>query len=96
MAIRIFALIPSALFCAILACSCPQNLPVLITANCGRFETFAGVPYTEESMKKFLFNVPLGRLSQPSDIANYCLFLASDEARFVTGTCLEIDGGRGI
>jgi NAD(P)-dependent dehydrogenase (short-subunit alcohol dehydrogenase family) len=65
-------------------------------ANNPRFESFAGVPYSDENMKKFLFNVPLGRLSEPEDIANYCLFLASDEAKFVTGTCLEIDGGRGI
>jgi len=61
-----------------------------------RFETFVGVPYSEENAKKFLSNVPLGRLTEPSDVANYCLFLASDEARFITGTCLEIDGGRGI
>jgi len=47
-------------------------------------------------MKKFLSNVPLGRLTEASDVANYCLFLASDEAKFITGTCLEIDGGRGI
>lgn len=55
-----------------------------------------GVPPTEENFKKFLFNVPLGRLTQPSDVANYCLYLASDEAKFITGTCLEVDGGRGI
>lgn len=55
-----------------------------------------GMPYNEENMKKFLFNVPLGRLTQPSDVANYCLFLASDEAKFITGTCLEVDGGRCI
>ncbi|PBP22323.1 oxidoreductase [Diplocarpon rosae] len=62
----------------------------------GLFETFVGVPPTEENFKKFLFNVPLGRLTDPADVANYCLYLASDEAKFVTGTCLEIDGGRGI
>ena len=61
-----------------------------------RFETFSGLPYTEENMKKLLFNVPLGRLTQPEDVGNYCLFLASDEAKFITGTCLEVDGGRGI
>jgi NAD(P)-dependent dehydrogenase (short-subunit alcohol dehydrogenase family) len=55
-----------------------------------------GVPPTEENFKKFLGNVPLGRLTSPTDVANYCLFLASDEAKFITGTCLEIDGGRGI
>jgi len=67
-----------------------------LLCNTGLFETFTGLPYSQETMKKFLFNVPLGRLSHPSDIANYCLFLASDEAKFITGTCLEIDGGRGI
>lgn len=62
----------------------------------GLFETFVGVPPTEENFKKFLFNVPLGRLTHPTDVANYCLYLASDEAKFITGTCLEVDGGRGI
>jgi 3-oxoacyl-[acyl-carrier protein] reductase len=38
--------------------------------------------------------VPLGRLAQPSDIANTALWLASDEAEFITGTCIEVDGGR--
>jgi NAD(P)-dependent dehydrogenase (short-subunit alcohol dehydrogenase family) len=55
-----------------------------------------GVPYTEESMKKFLFNVPLGRLTDPNDIANMCTYLASDEGQFVTGVNLEIDGGRAV
>jgi 3-oxoacyl-[acyl-carrier protein] reductase len=38
--------------------------------------------------------VPLGRLAQPQDIANAALFLASDEAAFVTGNIVEVDGGR--
>jgi len=67
-----------------------------LLSGTGLFETFVGVPPTEENFKKFLFNVPLGRLTQPTDVANYCLFLASDEAKFITGTCLEVDGGRGI
>ncbi|KAL2061053.1 hypothetical protein VTL71DRAFT_9105 [Oculimacula yallundae] len=62
----------------------------------GLFETFVGVPPTEDNFKKFLGNVPLGRLTHPTDVANYCLYLASDEAKFITGTCLEVDGGRGI
>ncbi|CZT10280.1 related to short-chain alcohol dehydrogenase [Rhynchosporium graminicola] len=62
----------------------------------GLFETFVGVPPTEENFQKFLHNVPLGRLTDPTDVANYCLYLASDEAKFITGTCLEVDGGRGI
>jgi len=67
-----------------------------LLSGTGLFETFVGVPPTEENFKKFLSNVPLGRLTDPSDVANYCLYLASDEARFITGTNLEVDGGRGI
>lgn len=42
----------------------------------------------------FVATVPLGRLSTPLDIANSALFLCSDEAEFLTGVCLEVDGGR--
>jgi 3-oxoacyl-[acyl-carrier protein] reductase len=44
--------------------------------------------------EKFEASVPLGRLAQPQDIANTALFLASDEAAFVTGNIVEVDGGR--
>ncbi|MFQ5829908.1 MAG: SDR family oxidoreductase [Candidatus Methylomirabilia bacterium] len=40
--------------------------------------------------------VPLGRLNTPEDIARVALFLASDDAAMVTGTCVEVDGGRCI
>jgi 3-oxoacyl-[acyl-carrier protein] reductase len=36
---------------------------------------------------------PLGRMGQPRDIANAYLFLASDEASFITGETLRVDGG---
>jgi 3-oxoacyl-[acyl-carrier protein] reductase len=36
---------------------------------------------------------PLGRLGEPIDIANAYLFLASEEASFITGTVLRVDGG---
>jgi NAD(P)-dependent dehydrogenase (short-subunit alcohol dehydrogenase family) len=67
----------------------------LLTAT-GLFETFVGVPPTEENFKKFLGNVPMGRLGKVEDVANYALWLASDESKFVTGTALEVDGGRGV
>jgi 3-oxoacyl-[acyl-carrier protein] reductase len=51
---------------------------------------------TPELRAKFIASVPLGRLSTPQDIANACLFLASDEAAFLTGVVLEVDGGRCI
>jgi 3-oxoacyl-[acyl-carrier protein] reductase len=49
---------------------------------------------TPELRAKFIASVPLGRLSTPLDIANAALFLASDEAEFLTGVALEVDGGR--
>jgi 3-oxoacyl-[acyl-carrier protein] reductase len=49
---------------------------------------------TPELRAKFADSVPLGRLSQPRDIANAVAFLASDEAAFITGIALEVDGGR--
>jgi 3-oxoacyl-[acyl-carrier protein] reductase len=47
-----------------------------------------------EMRAKFISSIPLGRLSKPLDVANACLYLASDEAEFITGACLEVDGGR--
>ncbi len=55
--------------------------------------TFMGED-TPEMRAKFVASIPLGRFSQPSDIASAALFLASDEAEFITGACLEVDGGR--
>jgi 3-oxoacyl-[acyl-carrier protein] reductase len=49
---------------------------------------------TPELRAKFKASVPLGRLSLPEDIARAALYLASDEAEFITGVALEIDGGR--
>lgn len=37
--------------------------------------------------------IPLGRLAEPEDIAGLVAFLASDKARFITGTCISVDGG---
>lgn len=62
----------------------------------GLFEQFSGVPNTPENQKKFLANVPLGRLAEAEDVANACVFFASDESEFVTGVNLEVDGGRHI
>ena len=51
---------------------------------------------TAELRAQFAASVPLGRLSQPRDIANAVAFLASDDASFITGVALEVDGGRCI
>lgn len=55
---------------------------------------FMGGHDTPEVRAKFIATIPLGRLSRPLDIANAALYLASDEAEFITGVCLEVDGGR--
>jgi 3-oxoacyl-[acyl-carrier protein] reductase len=55
---------------------------------------FAGGALTEEAKKRFLATIPLGRFSTPLDVANACLYLASDEAAMVSGVCIEVDGAR--
>jgi len=77
----------------------PQNIRVnvvnpVFSADTGLSADFAGGSLTPEVQAKFVSTIPLGRASTPLDIANACLYLASDEAEFVTGVCLEVDGGR--
>src|SRR5688572_5697555 len=76
----------------------PDNIRVNVInpviGETGLLETFMGVPDTPENRKKFVATIPMGRMSRPLDIANAAVFLASDEAAFVTGACLEVDGGR--
>jgi 3-oxoacyl-[acyl-carrier protein] reductase len=55
---------------------------------------FAGGALTEEAKKAFLATIPLGRFSTPLDVANACLYLASDEAAMISGSCIEVDGAR--
>jgi NAD(P)-dependent dehydrogenase (short-subunit alcohol dehydrogenase family) len=47
-----------------------------------------------ELAPQYLKTIPLGRFAQPSDVANCVLFLASDEAAYVTGHTIVIDGGQ--
>ena len=51
---------------------------------------------TPEIRAKFLSTIPLGRFSTTEDMANAACFLCSDEASMITGTALEVDGGRCI
>jgi 3-oxoacyl-[acyl-carrier protein] reductase len=62
----------------------------------GLLTEFMGVEDTPENRAKFIGTIPLGRLSQPEDIAAAALFLASDEAAFITGVELPVDGGRTV
>jgi len=48
----------------------------------------------DAALERLTAGVPLGRLCEPTDIAAACLYLASDDANFVTGIVLPVDGGR--
>ncbi len=50
----------------------------------------------EEGMTRYRSTVPLGRLNRPEDLARAALFLASDDAAMITGSTVEVDGGRCI
>lgn len=58
--------------------------------------TFLGAPDTPETRARFLGSIPLGRFCRPEDVANAALFLAEPASNFITGVCLEVDGGRCI
>jgi 3-oxoacyl-[acyl-carrier protein] reductase len=59
--------------------------------------TFMGkTAVDEEGMTRYRATVPLGRLNTPDDLAVVAVFLASDDAAMITGTCVEVDGGRCI
>jgi len=67
-----------------------------VMGETGMLERFMGCEDTPENRARFLATIPLGRLSTPRDIANAALYLASDEADFITGVILEVDGGRTV
>ena len=58
--------------------------------------TFMGGADTPENRAKFTASIPLGRLVRATDVANAALFFADPASEFVTGVCLEVDGGRCI
>jgi 3-oxoacyl-[acyl-carrier protein] reductase len=76
----------------------PDNIRVNaicpVMGETGMLEAFMGVPDTPENRKKFIASIPLGRLSTPLDIANAAVYLASDEAEFISGVEFPVDGGR--
>jgi 3-oxoacyl-[acyl-carrier protein] reductase len=71
-------------------CLCP------VIGETGLTELFMGAANTPENRQRFLATIPMGRMSTPADIANAALYLASEEANFITGVALEVDGGRCI
>jgi 3-oxoacyl-[acyl-carrier protein] reductase len=72
------------------------NVICPVMGDTGMLGDFMGVPDTPENRARFIATIPMGRLSVPRDIANAAVFLASDEASFLTGLELPVDGGRTI
>ena len=66
-----------------------------VAGETGMLHLFMGED-TPEKRAQFVSSIPWGRLRQPKDMANAALFLCSNEADMVTGTCMEVDGGRCI
>ncbi|RJX69415.1 beta-ketoacyl-ACP reductase [Vibrio sinensis] len=67
-----------------------------VRANCvapGFIETPMTIDLPEKVLTHMKSKTPLGRMGKPEDIANGVLFLASDNASFITGQTLKIDGG---
>lgn len=73
---------------------CALNPAMGVTALLSEF--LPGGVDTPETRARIISTIPLGRFTQPGDVANAALFLVSDEAEFLTGVCLEVDGGRCI
>jgi 3-oxoacyl-[acyl-carrier protein] reductase len=72
------------------------NVICPVMGDTGMLGDFMGIPDTPENRAKFIATIPMGRLSVPRDIANAAVFLASEEASFLTGLELPVDGGRTI
>ena len=68
-----------------------------VAAETGFMKGAMGVDQLEDSDRERLIStIPLGRMAEPFDVAAAVTFLASEDARFVTGTSLNVDGGRSV
>jgi NAD(P)-dependent dehydrogenase (short-subunit alcohol dehydrogenase family) len=69
-----------------------------LLTKCSAYRThlLLGKPDTPENRTPFVSTIPPGHGFTPKDVANACCYPASDEAEFVTGINLEVDGGRTV
>lgn len=72
-------------------CVCPVSSPTGFDLH------VSGAPeLSEHQQAAVVAGIPMGRRARPKDVANAYAYLASDEAQFLTGVCLDVDGGRSI
>lgn len=67
-----------------------------VIGETGLLERFMGREDTQENRESFVAGIPLGRMSRPTDVANAAIFLADPASAFITGTAIDVDGGRSI
>jgi 3-oxoacyl-[acyl-carrier protein] reductase len=70
-----------------------------ITANVvapGFIDTDMTASLTEEQRKDYLARIPAGRFASPSEVAKVCTWLASDDAAYISGAVIPVDGGLGM
>ena len=68
---------------------------IRVNAICpGLIDTdITGGKLTEEMKKEIIKTIPLGRIGRASDVADACLFLASDLSSYITGSVIDVNGG---
>ncbi len=72
-------------------CVCPVSAPTGFDLQATGFAELS-----ETVNEAVIAGIPMGRRAIPEDVADACVFLASDEASFLTGVALDVDGGRSI
>jgi NAD(P)-dependent dehydrogenase (short-subunit alcohol dehydrogenase family) len=74
---------------------CPGPVDTeLIVKSISQSAAIKGVSFEEYKQKFFIEPTPMGRMAKPADVARAVVFLASDEAEFITGSTLNVSGGR--
>ena len=76
-----------------------KELAPQIRVNCvtpGVIDTPMNACFSKEEMREIIKEIPMSRLGKPSEVASLCLFLASNEAGYITGATIPINGGYGL
>jgi 3-oxoacyl-[acyl-carrier protein] reductase len=72
------------------------NAVLPVSAPTGFDRNTFGTDMSEKVEKSVIRGIPMGRRATPQDVADATVFLASEQASFLTGVCLDVDGGRSI